>query len=345
MTFVNPSYLWALIGLAIPIAIHLLSRKEGKVIRVGSLRHVEESNTSQFKSIRPNEILLLLLRCLMISLVVLFMSGAQCSGTVNKNIKWVVAERGINVDTLLSKGYELHEMPEGNYWTYVEELNKLPYDVVVVSYSKLENFKGERTRLNDNIKWITAESAPKEFQALAWTAGDSVFLRTAKSNSMVTTYHTTIGVPDSIEIIKPSVVNVSTGDKIVLAALNVLKKQYKLPIETSNSQQTITNIQVTPNVGPLVERVSPTEIHINKGLDQDMALNNNLVIELFKVLYPEFHKTIEDVRVLPDEVAFSKKNNIALASMPNKFGIENYVIGLFILILAIERFVAIRRNQ
>ncbi|MEJ0032271.1 MAG: BatA domain-containing protein [Bacteroidota bacterium] len=84
MTFVNPSYLWALASLAIPIAIHLLSRKEGKVIRVGSLRHVEESNTSQFKSIRLNEILLLLLRCLMISLVVLFMSGAQCSGTSGK---------------------------------------------------------------------------------------------------------------------------------------------------------------------------------------------------------------------------------------------------------------------
>ena len=115
MTFANPSFLWALAGLAVPIAIHLLSRKEGRVIRVGSLRHVEESNTSQFKSIRLNEILLLLLRMLLVILLALFLSGAQCSGPGSKNVKWVVAEQGANVDSLVTKGYELHEMAKEKY--------------------------------------------------------------------------------------------------------------------------------------------------------------------------------------------------------------------------------------
>lgn len=343
MTFANPAYLWAFASLAIPLAIHLLSRKEGKVIRVGSIRHVEESNTSQFKSIRLNEIVLLLLRCLLVTMIVLFLSGAQCNGVLDKNIRWVVAERGVNVDSLISKGYEYHEMPQENYWTYVEDLNKLPYEIIVVSHSYADNFRGKRVALNDNIRWITTEPASKEYDAIAWTAGDSVFVRTARSNDVVTVFDTKIGVPDSIEVIKPSAVNVSTDDPIIGAALNTLKKEYRLPINFSGDQKIIIN----PGVGPLVERISPTEIHINKAIDQDIALNDNLVIGLFKVLYPDLQKpeVNKDVRVLPDEIAFSKSNPVALGSTPSTFGVEKYLVGFFLLTLALERFVAIRRNQ
>lgn len=76
MNFTQPLFLWTLAGAFIPIAIHLLSRKEGKVVKVGSLRHMEESNTSRFKSIRLNETLLLLARCLMITWLA-FSSAAQ----------------------------------------------------------------------------------------------------------------------------------------------------------------------------------------------------------------------------------------------------------------------------
>lgn len=347
MTFANPSYLWALAGLAIPLAIHLLSRKEGRVIRVGSLRHLEESNTSQFKTIRLNEFLLLLLRMLMIVLLAFFMSGAQCSGPSGSLKKLLYVESGVSsdqVDSLLSQGFEVNYIPKyTNYWSFAEELNKLPDEIVVVSFSKMENFKGERISLNENIKWVTAESKPREFQALAWSAGDSVFVRTATSNRMMTSYRTDIGVPDSIEIIKSQITPISTDNKIVIAALNVLKEQYGLPINFSDGQK----ILVTPGVGPLVERVSPNEIHINKSVDQDIALNENLVIELFKVLYPELQKpeVTKDARVLPDEFAWSDFLISSPPHLPTSSGIEKYLLLLFILSLAAERFVAIRRNQ
>jgi hypothetical protein len=346
MTFIHPSFLWAFTALAIPLAIHLLSRKEGKVIRVGSLRHVEESNTSQFKSLRLNEILLLLLRCLMVTMVVLFLAGAQWNGSNSQNVKWVVAEKGIDVDSLISKGYEFHEMPKENYWSYVEELNKLPHDIIVVSYSKAENFNGKRIPLAANIKWISAQSFSARYPALAWSAGDSVLYRDAMSNFMTTSFKTEIGVADSIEVIKPRDVNVSTSDKIVIAALNVLKKEYKLPIEISGSGQPVTNIKVAPNIGPLVERLSSTEIRINKSLDQDIAVNDNLVIELFKVLYPELQKpeVKKDARVLPDEFAFSKQSSSS-GQLAISFGIERYLVISFLLLLMAERVLAIRRNQ
>ena len=76
MRFVNPLLLWSLAGLVIPLGIHLLSRKEGKVLRLGSLRHVQETSTQQFKGIRLNEIVLLMLRCAMI--ILLSLLGVAC---------------------------------------------------------------------------------------------------------------------------------------------------------------------------------------------------------------------------------------------------------------------------
>lgn len=343
MSFVNPSYLWVLTGLAIPLAIHMLSRKEGKIIRVGSIRHVEESNTSQFKSIRLNEVLLLLLRMLLVIMLALFMSGAQCSGPASAK-KIVYSDRGVNVDSLTNNGYEPHVIPDDiNYWTLAEDLNKLTDDIVVVSYSRAENFKGERVALNDNIKWITAESKPMEFQALAWKAGDSVFVRTGRSNEMMTSFSTSVGLPDSIEVIEPHKVLVKSDNKIVLAALNVLKKTYKLPIEEGDGQ----SITVSQNIGPLVERISPTTIHINKPLDQDIALNDNLVIELFHTLYPELQKrqVSSDARSLPDDFLWSNPATRQPSHATTLGGIETWLILFFILTLAAERALALRKNQ
>jgi hypothetical protein len=73
--FAQPIFLWALTALAVPIGIHLLSRKEGKVVKMGSLRHLRETSTKQFKGIKLNELLLLALRCLLIILFVSLLAG------------------------------------------------------------------------------------------------------------------------------------------------------------------------------------------------------------------------------------------------------------------------------
>src|SRR5882672_1850538 len=112
--FNNPLYLFALAGLTIPVAIHLLSRKEGKIIKLGSIRHVTETSTQQFKGIKLNEILLLLLRSSMIVVLSLLLSGLQCTSTTTS--KWALVETGLEkiqplavmLDSLANAGYELH---------------------------------------------------------------------------------------------------------------------------------------------------------------------------------------------------------------------------------------------
>ncbi|MEQ9166083.1 MAG: BatA domain-containing protein, partial [Fulvivirga sp.] len=61
MNFANSTYLFALLGFLIPIAIHLWNKKEAKVIKVGSIQFVPTQDSNQSKSIQLNEVFLLLL--------------------------------------------------------------------------------------------------------------------------------------------------------------------------------------------------------------------------------------------------------------------------------------------
>src|ERR1044072_3550355 len=115
--FLNPAALWRFTGLLLPLGIHLLSRKEGKVIRFGSLRHLTESNTTHFRNIRLNEIALLILRCLLLASIVLYVAGIQVHiDGVNTRDRWLVVEAGIEQqpglnllkDSLQHNGYEIH---------------------------------------------------------------------------------------------------------------------------------------------------------------------------------------------------------------------------------------------
>jgi hypothetical protein len=401
VNFVHPSFLWAFAGLAIPLAIHLLSRKEGKVIRVGSLRHVEESNTSQFKSIRLNEILLLLLRCLMIAAIVLLLSGTRCtSDSPGARAKWVVVEPGIDthadyksqIDSLLSDGYELHFLSPGfpkvatsdaitNYWKLSEELGQLSVDAVVITWSDATKYKGQRTTLPGNTRWISAAHEQVDFVGGAWKTGDSTLVRMGKSDPFGTAYQSLrgIAVEDSITIENPEKINVSiTGDsddaneiRILTAAINVIKKEYRLPIQIASGEDPIpdgskwlfwlreaqpklaSDQQVVfsrPGTGPLIERVSSNVLHLNRKLDQDVALNENLVINLLKTFYPDGNIAAtaksKEVNSLPEEFAWSQQpTDVALSAAPAAKALDAYLVLFFFLLLGTERFVAIQRNQ
>src|SRR3990170_3855302 len=121
MQFLNPIWLWGLTGILIPIGIHLLSRKEGRTIKIGSVRHLEDSRTKQFKSLRLNEILLLALRCLLIITLVFLLSGLHLKEIEKKGLRWVLIEKGLEhepefsslIDSLQRNGFDMKILAPG----------------------------------------------------------------------------------------------------------------------------------------------------------------------------------------------------------------------------------------
>lgn len=258
MQFNNSIWLWGLVGLAIPITIHLLSRKESKTIFIGSIRHLQESATAQFRSIRLNEVILLLLRCVLLTLLVLFLAEALLPTGENKKEQWLVIEKGIEqtqeyksiANKLKTTGFEIrylakdfpllddstHVDSEINYWALAEQLAAKGIDsVIVLSYNYHKNFKGERIS-KPNINWITNQPQPEEaiVKSIAIT-NDSVWVRRGTFTSDYTALQTqTEPATASVQAARKETIRISivTGKefqydgKILTAAFKSLQTIY-----------------------------------------------------------------------------------------------------------------------
>jgi hypothetical protein len=214
MEFANPTWLWGLTGLLIPVGIHLLSRKEGRVVHIGSLRHLGESTTAQFKTLRLNEILLLLLRCLLLLLIVLWLAEMNFPSLTKSKSYWLVIEKGIEeikiikplIDSLQQHGFESHILTESfpfikdssnlkpvhDYWALAEDLNSKNLDsIIIISYNRAENFRGERIGFPNKIKWINVEPTPQTRVIEATQiSNDSIYVRKGNFNKEVTFFET-----------------------------------------------------------------------------------------------------------------------------------------------------------
>ncbi len=271
MQFTNPTWLWALTGLAIPIGIHLLSRKEGKIISMGSLRFLTESPTAQFRHIRLNEIVLLSLRSLLIIFFVLILAGLNVSWLKPQKEKWVVIEKGVEnsewkkiLDSLQDKGFEQHYLNIGfpvswneshenttDYWSLVRDLQKEDLDsIIVVSYNSVPRFKGERINLPANIHWLTADTQDSTFIAMAIQTDEEKFwVRTGRTSPASTQYETATEmsrVTDSVKMQAVDTIDISlfaSGEfeddkKIILASLKAIQSltPHRLNLTDGDSQ-------------------------------------------------------------------------------------------------------------
>ena len=259
--FTNPSLLWSLLGLAIPIGIHLLSRKEGKLIKLGSLRHVHETSTQQFKGLRLNEVLLLVLRCALVVLFAFLISGFSIASEGTS--KWLVLERGLSsqprvrqlTDSLASNGYEIHMLASGfplledsaskssevNYRKLADDLSgERIASAIVLSANRVVDFDGLQNALPPNIKWISQAGQKNSFALQAIKKGDSIVVRHGFSNANQTYFTTNTGTDaGTATITDPPKISVAlvaddkyTYDKaIVKAALRAIDESFQVQIE------------------------------------------------------------------------------------------------------------------
>ncbi|RZK83094.1 MAG: hypothetical protein EOO92_00430 [Pedobacter sp.] len=125
MQLLYPIGLLALTSLIIPLVIHLWNVKEGRTLRVGSIGLIGESTTINSKSLRVTDWLLLILRCLLLIILSFMLAEPFISDKLNptKQKGWLLLEKSdlpsvyktdkIKVDSLLAKGYEIHDFAPG----------------------------------------------------------------------------------------------------------------------------------------------------------------------------------------------------------------------------------------
>lgn len=181
MSFLQPSYLWGFLALAIPIAIHLWSKKKVRTIKVGSTKFIAETKSKRSNSIQINEWVLLLLRCLILSLLVLILAQAQSTKKeVTQEIAYIFepsllaneqSRALFNNIPLEGRHLFVKDFPEWQagqdvplpeevpqYWQLAQQLDEVPADsVVVFVHAFAKALQGKRPTLNKKVNWVPVE--------------------------------------------------------------------------------------------------------------------------------------------------------------------------------------------
>jgi len=279
MTFLNPTYLWTLLGLLIPIAIHLWSKKEGKTIKVGSIELLRESESKQTSSIKPNELWLLLLRLLIISLVVMILAEPQLKlKTENDAITYIIEPNLIKDNKassilnsigenhsikLLTKGFpelesiDLDDLSTDtpNYWQLAKDMETISSDsIIVYTEALISGFKGKRPIINKNIDWITisAEENNNPIPIRATRIDNQVEVLSMTTQDELTKFSKSLvdenSVDDNLEIIENNPIKIllhsnedfTTDSKFIEASFSAISKHLNRTIEVDTDENSNT---------------------------------------------------------------------------------------------------------
>jgi hypothetical protein len=241
MTFLQPTYLWGLFALALPLIIHLLNKGDVKTIKVGSVRYFKEQETKQTRQVKLNELLLLCLRMALLALLVFALAEPTLKAQ-NKNVPLTLIiepsllkegqmndflEAGTDASLrLLTKGFpelDLENLPEtkSNYWQLAQELEKLDSDsIVVFSKALISGVQGLRPEISSNVHWIVMDEVDKIDSIVGVSAvNNGVLLHAVKGDNKY--------IDIQNEFIPKEQINYGSGDTIALEYKGVT---HKLPL-------------------------------------------------------------------------------------------------------------------
>ncbi len=227
LQFLQPQWLWASIGMVVPIAIHLWNNKNGKVVKIGSVAFIQQTAIRKKYSYKITEWLLLLIRCLLIIALTFWLAKPnwQSKESINTTKKWILISSTnaskiylqfqSTIDSLLKEQYELRlfepnftavsknnlsqqnidTLPAVSYWYTLSLLQQQQTgfkQVCIFTEGKLQHFTGEKPNIQSNIKWYIYKDTSIKKQTYIQSAylndKDSIVLQIAETNSHVTNY-------------------------------------------------------------------------------------------------------------------------------------------------------------
>ena len=116
MSFASPLWWWALAGLAIPLAIHWLSRGRRQRVALGSIRHLQSSESRALRRVKLSGWQQLLLRGLLLAVLALALAGPHrpWTGRGSEMEGWVLIDPGLpTMDAGSGVG-------EGDFWRQMD---------------------------------------------------------------------------------------------------------------------------------------------------------------------------------------------------------------------------------
>ncbi|MDZ7933603.1 MAG: BatA domain-containing protein [Emticicia sp.] len=134
MEFINPLMLWGSLAISIPIIIHFWHQKKGRLIEWAATQWLVEKDLQQSRGIRLDNILLLILRCLLLLTLCFFLSKPILKWLNNNKTvkkihliqpnKLVTENYKFEIEEALKKGEKCYWIDSKNQ--PIQNLNQLP---------------------------------------------------------------------------------------------------------------------------------------------------------------------------------------------------------------------------
>lgn len=247
MVFLNPLFLWTLLGLSIPIAIHFWSKKKVRTIKIGSTQLLRELHPKQTRSIRLNHWFLLLLRMIIITLIALILAVPSIGFLkTERSITYLVEPSLLGMEhvhsildtiedsqlRLLEPGFPLlgdeHVKRDRSfapdYWQLSQQMATLEADsIIVLTKGLMTGFKGIRPSLDLPVHWLQIDAGEPSFAPVeAALKNDQVLVTSIKSNQNSLTY------TNETYALNNNAINVDNEKDSVLIKLD--KEAVRLPL-------------------------------------------------------------------------------------------------------------------
>ncbi len=333
MTLLHPIFLWSLLLLAIPIAVHLFSKKTPRRIKVGSVRLLLQTESRSVRRVvKFHDPLLFVLRALIVSWLALLVATPEiaCNDKASEK-SWILIEPTLaleeqpaefhqTIDSLVKVGYEIRWL-ESNFpthshateethmldlWSLLAQADKQKRDTLpffVASTRRETSLQGKRPTLSRQIRWIEAQAEETMWiERLAQLSDDSLFVVVGISSPTETRFqHLIVPVPDSA-ILFPPIELVPEGDSIGVALIASSKPQEKKWFsQTRTEQWCIVYDEQFANVLPYLERAvkaiacfAPVKISVEVKKQTDWEHEGeNQLIWLSKSAPPKYAKCVQ----------------------------------------------------
>ena len=270
MSLLHPFWLIGLLGLLIPLALHLWNKQQPKIIKIASTQYLESDKKAHSFAFDFQKILLFLLRCLLLGLLVLLIvqpfTSKQIKQTneLNNNKKKLVLidseTLGVETANMLTAEFDtaLYDFKEiaGDYWKKLSTVNYAqsnqlnPNDtIVVIGENHAQHFQSARPTLSYNIDWRLLPPSSKNTNSNSLIAfsnkkmtkqieAEEQFLSIADYNSQEKDIEqNSFVVKDSLSV----VVGEMRQKSLITSVLKVLGQHLPLQIKLFNETDIVEN--------------------------------------------------------------------------------------------------------
>ncbi len=234
MSVLYPVYLWSLLLIIIPIAVHFLSKKNPKRIKIGSVKFLKQTESRTFRRIQFHDAWLFALRATIFALLSFLIASPEIACKYKASEKgWILVEPSLSleaqsadfhkkVDSLLKAGYEMRFL-EPNFpttsraeekntvidvWSLLAEADKVNQDTLafyVASSLRETSLQGTRPTLSRQVQWLeTSREETAWIERIAQLSNDSLFVVIGRSSPTETRFeHLVAAIPDKTSLMPP----------------------------------------------------------------------------------------------------------------------------------------------